>query len=302
MVQRGTVVMGSRAKIVLALAITAVLFSCSSGNKPNNETSVPAEIQPTVVANDPVTPTEPEQQPVLEPIQVLGRKQIIEKYSDDVPRKFGERMDGIISGFIPTGKQIALTLDACGGSYDRRITDYLEKKKIRATLFVSGKWIDMHEKELKRLSESSLFQIENHGKSHKPLTSDGRSVYGISGTKDIGEAYDEVMVNSERIERITGRSPEFFRSGTAFYDDISISMLNDLKVSAAGYTISGDGGATYSRSRIINIVKGAKPGDIILMHINHPESDTFDGLVGAIEELLGSGFEFITMSEAVKNR
>jgi len=147
-----------------------------------------------------------------------------------------------------------------------------------------------------------MFQIENHGKSHKPLTSDGRSIYGISGTKNIGEAYDEVMMNSERIERITGRRPEFFRSGTAFYDDISISMLNDIKVSAAGYTISGDGGATYSRSKIINVVKGAKPGDIILMHMNHPESDTFEGLVGAIDELLESGFEFITMSEALKDK
>ncbi len=296
--------MGARAntKMVLALAITAVLFSCSSNTEANHETSVPVESQPTVEVNEPVKPTEPEEQLVLEPILIIDRKQIIEKYSDTAPRKFGERMEGIISGFIPSGKQIALTLDACGGSYDRRITDYLERNKIKATLFISGKWIDSHEKELKRLSESSMFQIENHGKSHKPLTSDGRSIYGISGTKNIGEAYDEVMMNSERIERITGRRPEFFRSGTAFYDDISISMLNDLKVSAAGYTISGDGGATYSRSKIINVVKGAKPGDIILMHMNHPESDTFEGLVGAIDELLESGFEFITMSEALKDK
>lgn len=296
--------MGARAnaKMVLALAVTAVLFSCSSNTEAKHETSVPVETQPTVVASETVKPTEPEQQEVLEPILIIDRKQIIEKYSDADPRKFGERMDGIISGFIPSGKQIALTLDACGGSYDRRITDYLERNKIKATLFISGKWIDRHEEELKRLSESSMFQIENHGKSHRPLTSNGRSIYGISGTKSIGEAYDEVVVNSERIERITGRRPEFFRSGTAFYDDISINMLNDLKVSAAGYTISGDGGATYSMSRIISILKAAKPGDIILMHMNHPESDTFDGLVVAIEELLESGFEFINMSEAVQNK
>ena len=290
--------MGARAnsKIALVLAIAAVLFSCSSSIETTNETIKPLETLPTIVAAEPMKPTE------VEPVQITDRKYIVEKYSDVSPMKFGERMEGIISGFNPSGKQIALTLDACGGSYDRRITDYLEKKKIKATLFISGKWIDGHEKELKRLSEVSLFQIENHGTTHKPLTSDGRAVYGISGTRGVGEAYDEVMVNSDRLESITGRSPRFFRSGTAFYDDVSICMLNDLGISAAGYTISGDGGATYSKSKIIKTIKGAKPGDIILVHMNHPESDTYEGLVGALDDLIDAGYEFITMSETLENK
>ena len=290
--------MGARAnsKIALVLAIAAVLFSCSSNIETTNETIKPLETLPTIVAAEPIKPTE------VEPVQITDRKYIVEKYSDVSPMKFGERMEGIISGFNPSGKQIALTLDACGGSYDRRITDYLEKKKIKATLFISGKWIDGHEKELKRLSEVSLFQIENHGTTHKPLTSDGRAVYGISGTRGVGEAYDEVMVNSDRLESITGRSPRFFRSGTAFYDDVSICMLKDLGISAAGYTISGDGGATYSKSKIIKTIKGAKPGDIILVHMNHPESDTYEGLVGALEDLIDAGYEFITMSETLENK
>jgi peptidoglycan/xylan/chitin deacetylase (PgdA/CDA1 family) len=290
--------MGARAnsKIALVLAIAAVLFSCSSNIETTNETIKPLETLPTIVAAEPMKPTE------VEPVQITDRKYIVEKYSDVSPMKFGERMEGIISGFNPSGKQIALTLDACGGSYDRRITDYLEKKKIKATLFISGKWIDGHEKELKRLSEVSLFQIENHGTTHKPLTSDGRAVYGISGTRGVGEAYDEVMVNSDRLESITGRSPRFFRSGTAFYDDVSICMLKDLGISAAGYTISGDGGATYSKSKIIKTIKGAKPGDIILVHMNHPESDTYEGLVGALDDLIDAGYEFITMSETLENK
>jgi len=288
--------MGASAKMVLVLAIAAVLLSCSSNIETVTETIKPLETLPTIVAAEPIKPTE------VEPVQITDRKYIVEKYSDVSPMKFGERMEGIISGFNPSGKQIALTLDACGGSYDRRITDYLEKKKIKATLFISGKWIDGHEKELKRLSEVSLFQIENHGTTHKPLTSDGRAVYGISGTRGVGEAYDEVMVNSDRLESITGRSPRFFRSGTAFYDDVSICMLKDLGISAAGYTISGDGGATYSKSKIIKTIKGAKPGDIILVHMNHPESDTYEGLVGALEDLIDAGYEFITMSETLENK
>ncbi|MBW8382783.1 MAG: polysaccharide deacetylase family protein [Youngiibacter sp.] len=289
--------MGARAnsKIALVLAIAAVLLSCSSNIETATETIKPLETLPTIVAAEPMKPTE------VEPVQITDRKYIVEKYSDVSPMKFGERMEGIISGFNPSGKQIALTLDACGGSYDRRITDYLEKKKIKATLFISGKWIDGHEKELKRLSEVSLFQIENHGTTHKPLTSDGRAVYGISGTRGVGEAYDEIMVNSDRLQGVTGKAPYFFRSGTAYYDDVSISMLKDLGIYAAGYTISGDGGATYSRAKIISTIGKAGPGDIILVHMNHPESDTYEGLVVAIKQLIDSGFEFITMSEALKN-
>ncbi|MBP1919588.1 polysaccharide deacetylase family protein [Youngiibacter multivorans] len=290
--------MGERAnaKMVLVLTITAVLFACSSNNETTTETYKPLETLPTIVATEPIKPTE------AESVKLVDRMYIVEKYSGVAPSKFGERMEGIISGFKPLGKQLALTLDACGGNYDKRITDYLEMKKIKATLFISGKWIDRHEKELRRLSESSLFQIENHGTTHRPLTSDGRSIYGITGTRDVGEAYDEVMVNSDRLQSVTGRSPKFFRSGTAFYDDVSISMLKDLGISAAGYTISGDGGATFSRLKIIGRLKGAKPGDIILMHMNHPESDTYEGLVGAVDELIDAGYEFITMSEALENK
>jgi peptidoglycan/xylan/chitin deacetylase (PgdA/CDA1 family) len=288
--------LGSRIKVIFILTITTVLFSCSAKTEIAYETQKPVETIKAVEATLPVKPEE------AIPVQIKDRNYITAKYGKADSEKFGEKLDGIISRFKPSGKQVALTLDACGGSYDRRITDYLEKKKIKATLFISGKWIDGHEKELKRLSEVSLFQIENHGTTHKPLTSDGRAVYGISGTRGVGEAYDEVMVNSDRLESITGRTPRFFRSGTAFYDDVSICMLNDLGISAAGYTISGDGGATYSKSKIIKTIKGAKPGDIILVHMNHPESDTYEGLVAALQELSDSGFEFITLSEVVENR
>lgn len=287
--------LGSKLKVILVLTITTVLFSCSAKPEETQETQKTVETIKAAEATLPVNPTE------TIPVQIKDRSYIAAKYGKAASEKFGEHLDGIISRFKPSGKQVALTLDACGGNYDRRITDYLEKNNIKATLFISGKWIERHEKDLKRLSDCSLFQIENHGTSHKPLTSDGRSVYGISGTRDIGEAYDEIMVNSNRLEGVTGRTPNFFRSGTAFYDDVSISMLKDLGIYAAGYTISGDGGATYSRAKIISTIGKAGPGDIILVHMNHPESDTYEGLVVAIKQLIDSGFEFITMSEAVKN-
>jgi hypothetical protein len=37
----------------------------------------------------------------------------------------------------------------------------------------------------------------------------------------------------------------------------------------------------------------AEPGSIILAHMNHPESDTAEGIMAAVPELRNKGFRFV---------
>jgi peptidoglycan/xylan/chitin deacetylase (PgdA/CDA1 family) len=194
-----------------------------------------------------------------------------------------------------------MTFDACGGprgsGYDAKLINYLENEKISATLFVSGRWVDTNPEILKKLSENSLFEIENHGLNHKPCSAIGRSVYGIKGTKSVGEIFDEIELNALKIQTMTGRRPKYYRPGTAFCDEICVEVGNALGVEVVNFSVRGDGGATYSKKQVKEALLNAAPASIILMHMNHPEGKTAEGAMAAIPELKKAGFKFVKLSE-----
>lgn len=84
---------------------------------------------------------------------------------------------------------------------DRSINQWLA---IPATLFVKGSWIDANWPSSGSSPPSSLFEIANHGLSHRPCSVNGRSAYGIRGTGSVGELIDEIEKNGRKIEAATG--------------------------------------------------------------------------------------------------
>lgn len=152
------------------------------------------------------------------------------KYGHRKVSVFGENIEGVFTSIDAKQKIAALTFDACGGvhgsGYDEELITYLIEEKIPATLFINGRWIEENDEVMRMLAQNDLFEIENHGYTHKPLCVDGRSAYGIKGTNGIGDVIDEIMKNQDAIAAYTGRSPRYFRSGTAHYDDIALDILN----------------------------------------------------------------------------
>src|SRR4030042_5268251 len=116
-----------------------------------------------------------------------NRERIISRFNGKVPRKWGERVRGVRTKLNTDQKLIALTFDACGGprsnGYDAKLIEYLKSEKIPATLFISGKWIDANPEIFAELAKEPFFEIENHGLNHRPCSVNGRSAYGIAGTK-----------------------------------------------------------------------------------------------------------------------
>ncbi len=212
-----------------------------------------------------------------------------------------EDVTGVKTRIKGKDKVIALTFDACGSprgmAFDRRITDFLEREQIPATLFINGRWIEPNKTEFARLASNPLFEIANHGYSHKPASVNGRSAYGISGTKNINELVDEIELNAVRIETLTGKRPRFYRSGTAYYDEVAVKIAAELRQQVAGFSLLGDAGATYSREQVKQALLAAKAGDIAIFHFNHPESGTAAGLMDALPELKRKGFRFVRLSD-----
>lgn len=226
---------------------------------------------------------------------------LVARYEGREPSQWGERVDGVMSRFIPRGKEVALTLDACGSvhgsGYDRKLIDFLREKKIPATLFINARWIRVNPVLFRQLAGDPLFEIEDHGMRHLPCSVTGRSVYGIEGTSGPAEVFEEVEKCALEIEGLTGRKPRLFRSGTAYYDEVAAALIRDMGYLPTGFSVLGDAGATFSADKIYRQLMTCIPGDIVLCHMNHPEKETAAGLLRALPVLQEKGFRFVLLKD-----
>ncbi len=221
------------------------------------------------------------------------------------PAQWGENVTGVTTKFHSDQKEIALTFDACGGSerssqYDEKLIEYLTVHRIPATLFINARWIDKNPQVFLQLSRNPLFEIANHGTAHKPLSVEGKSAYGIQGTASTDEVIAEIQGNNQKIERLTGKRPLFFRAGTAFYDEQAVAIAHNLGMEIGGFSILGDAGATFSAPKVAAQLLSAKSGDIVIFHMNHPEGETREGIIQAVEALKNEGFNFVRLSDVKK--
>ena len=229
------------------------------------------------------------------------RQEIVTEFSGRIPREWGETVTGVRTRLNTRDKVLALTLDACGSpngkGFDSALFAYLQKEKIPATLFVNARWIDANPELFKMLAANPLFDIANHGFLHRPASVTGRSIYGIDGTKNTGEMVDEIERNAVKIAALTGTRTRYYRSGTAYYDEVAVEVSRRLRHEVIGFTILGDAGATYRADQVKSALMKAVPGDIAILHMNHPEGGTAAGVIAAIPELKRRGFRFVKLSD-----
>lgn len=236
----------------------------------------------------------------VEDMQALSSR-IASEYADKTATQWGETVTGVRTRLATSDKVLALTLDACGSAkgkgVDQKLMDFLAQEQIPATLFINARWIDANPELFKRLAANPFFEIANHGMWHKPASINGRSIYGINGTKNAVELVQEIELNARKIEEITGKRTRHYRSGTAYYDEYSVQIAHQLGHEVIGFSVLGDAGASYSAAQVKSALLGSKPGDVIIAHMNHPEAGTGAGIIAAVPELKRRGFRFVRLSD-----
>ena len=228
------------------------------------------------------------------------RQRLEYRYKARIPKQWGMHLDGVVDHLPSTDNVIALTFDACGVSndgYDKELIDFLVTEHIAATLFLTAHWIERHPVEATRLATNPLFEIENHGDQHKPLSVNGREAYHIRGTGTVAEAAQEVQDGAVAILELTGKESHYYRSGTAHYDEVGVLIVQDLGYDPAGFAVNGDAGATYTQAQVVSALKTVQPGDIVIMHMNRPKGFTFEGLKAVLSEWRARGFRFVRMND-----
>ena len=235
---------------------------------------------------------------------LTSRKALIRRYSGKQPSAWGEAVPGVVSRLPTKDRVVALTLDACGGhagsGYDAELIETLRRERVPATLFVNARWIEANPRRFQRLAADPLFEIANHGTEHRPLSVTGRSAYGIAGTTGVAGVINEVAANQRLITKIIGATPAFFRSGTAYYDDVAVRVVADLGLRVVNFDVLGDAGATYSAAQVADAMLKSKPGSIILAHMNRPNGGTAEGIAAALPRVRRRGFRFVRLSEYLR--
>jgi peptidoglycan/xylan/chitin deacetylase (PgdA/CDA1 family) len=233
-----------------------------------------------------------------------ARAQVVARYGHSEPHGWGFGVPGVVRALPTRQRVIALTFDACGGpggsAYDSKLIEFLRHRKIPATLFLNARWIDANRTVAGRLAREPLFEIGNHGTRHRPLSVTGRSAYGIRGTRDAGEVYDEIAGNQAKLTRLLGVAPRFFRSGTAYYDDVAARIATDLGVRPVSFSLNGDGGATFTPEQVHRTIAAARGGSLAICHMNHPASGTAEGIAAAVPRLLATGHRFVRLSDVLR--
>jgi len=222
-------------------------------------------------------------------------------YAGKSPREWGETVTGVKTRLATKEKVVALTLDACGSprgkGIDAELIRFLKQEQIPATLFINARWIDANPELFMELAGNPLFDIANHGLLHRPASVNGRSVYGIDGTRTVGELVDEIELNAEKIRKLTGKRPKYYRSGTAYYDEFAVEISERLGHRVIGFSVLGDAGATYTADQVKTALLSSAPGSIVILHMNHPEGGTAKGVEAAVPELRKRGFRFVKLSD-----
>ena len=218
----------------------------------------------------------------------------------DTPREWGLHVTGVKTQLSTEKKLVALTFDACGSTsgsqVDHKLINYLIDNNLPATLFINERWIKENQSTFYSLASNDLFDIQNHGTDHQPLSINGNSAYGIDGTNSVEEVIQEVMSNYQTIYQLTGKKPKYFRSGTAHYDEKAVSIVNKLGIEVVNFDINGDGGATYSAEQVKQSLLQVEPGSIALLHMNQPGSGTAEGVAMAVPILQEKGYTFVNLA------
>lgn len=191
-------------------------------------------------------------------------------------------------------KKIALTFDACStrlpSHYDERVTQVLVDTKTPATIFLGGKWMEDEPEHTKYLASLPQFELGNHTflHPHLPQVSEKRM-------------REELRWTQEVMYTLTGRQAKFFRPPYGEYDNRVVRVAAAMGLTTVEYDLaSGDPDAHVTKEKLIAYVTTmAKPGAIIVMHINQRGWHTAEALPEIIAKLRARGFKLVTVGELI---
>lgn len=207
-------------------------------------------------------------------------------------------------------KRVALTFDAemtdgmkasflsgkVKSSYDKRIIDILNKTHTKATLFLTGMWIELYPNETKEFSQNPLFELGSHSYAD---TSYHGFCYGL---KQIPStlAIEEIGATEKLLREHAGIDNKLFRFPGGCYTPDDVNLVHKANDIVVHWDVVGADGFNENTNQIIrNVVDNTQNGSIVVLHMNGAPTapKTAEALPEIISGLKKRGFELVKVSE-----
>jgi peptidoglycan/xylan/chitin deacetylase (PgdA/CDA1 family) len=199
----------------------------------------------------------------------------------------------------PTSRKVvALTFDA-GADADgvASIVATLSRNSTPATFFLTGAWVREFPVQARQISQR--YPVGNHTDTHPDLTK-----------LTDAQVRAQVTAAATRIRAATAYDTHpLFRFPFGARDARTIGVVNGLGYVGVRWTVDtlgwkGTSGGQSVRSVVDRVVNGARPGEIVLMHVgsNPDDGSTLDAaaLPTVIAELKARGYGFVTLPEVIR--
>jgi peptidoglycan/xylan/chitin deacetylase (PgdA/CDA1 family) len=206
----------------------------------------------------------------------------------------------IIDGFKtePGYKAVALTFDDGPNGETQYVIDTLKKYDGHGTFFDSGRKLEKSwAKSQPAIIERAGFELANHTQHHT-LPDGISSLWHRNYKTDL----DEINGPDEIIKQYGGQPTVWLRPMGGMIDATGVRAAVDTNHLVINWTIdsndSHDGPHTpdYIYEQCTT---GIKSGDVVLLHVTHPES--MKALPRIAEKLTEQGFKLVTLSELAQH-
>lgn len=207
-------------------------------------------------------------------------------------------------------KTVALTFDAdmtadqgtrakAGEHFDNPdLINTLRKLKVPATVFMTGRWADQYPKEARAIGQDPLFEVGNHSYSHYSFTG---SCFGLPVLPEKRMRTDVEHAFAAIRKAGVERPMPYFRFPGGCYDNRALRAISPLGVTAVEWdVVSGDAFATDADAVMRQVMRGVRPGSVVVMHCTRSAAPVTEQAVRSlVPELRRQGYRFVKVSQMI---
>ena len=184
-------------------------------------------------------------------------------------------------------QKVAFTMNCAWNADDiDSILATLEKHKVHITFFMVGDWVDKYPETVKKISDAG-HEIANHSDGHKHVNE-----------LSLEENEKEILICSEKIEKITGKKTTLYRCPYGEYNNTVIQAAENQKHTTIQWNIDTlDYNGLTGDEMWKRLDEKLKNGDIILSH--NGTDHTADSLDKLLTNIENKGLKVVTVSDLI---
>ncbi|NBE80458.1 polysaccharide deacetylase family protein [Micromonospora sp. NEAU-HG-1] len=153
------------------------------------------------------------------------------------------------------------------------IIDLLERERVPATFFLTGKWVEEYPDVTRRLAANPRFELANHTYGHLAFTADCYHLPMVPRrrmTADVARTFDVIAPYG-------GRQTRYFRFPGLCHDRAALTELAPLGVTVVdGDVVSGDPFARSWRPIVDAVLSRVRPGSVVVLHVTEANAPMTD--------------------------